>query len=111
MPGYCAQPSLDTLLSGRQIGRMHIVCYVRDDSEVYETYWTTARGVEVQDYNYSLMDLTVWGGQEAWEDSPAGWPQPWAVDGSNTRTNGRSTAQWSRIDAGYSDELIPTTTS
>jgi Bacterial protein of unknown function (DUF899) len=39
------------------------------------------------------------------EDSPAGWPQPWQVDGSNTRMNGRPIAQWSRIDAGRSDDL------
>ena len=26
-------------------------------------------------YSYALMDLTVYGRQEPWEDSPAGWPQ------------------------------------
>ena len=26
------------------------------------------------DYCYALMDLTVHGRQESWEDSPAGWP-------------------------------------
>ncbi|WP_445529254.1 hypothetical protein [Streptomyces cyslabdanicus] len=38
----------------------------------YETYWTTQRGVEVMDYDYARMDLTVYGGQELWEDSPPG---------------------------------------
>jgi hypothetical protein len=51
------------------------------------------------------MDLTVYGRQEPWEDSPAGWPRPWQVDGSNTRTDGRPIAQWSRLEAGHSDDL------
>jgi len=35
------------------------------------------------DYSYALMDLTVYGRQEPWEDSPHGWPQRC----TNTRTN------------------------
>ncbi len=105
MPWYSAQPSVDALLLGRRIGMMHIVCYVRDDDRVFETYWTTVRGVEAMDSSYALMDLTVYGRQETWEDSPPGWPQPWPVDGAVTRTNGRPTAQWSRLEAGRSDDL------
>jgi predicted dithiol-disulfide oxidoreductase (DUF899 family) len=105
MPWYSAQASLDALLVGRQIGLFHLVCYVRDGDRVFETYWTKRRGAEVMDYNYALMDLTVYGRQEPWEDSPLGWPQPWPVDGSNTRTNGRPIAQWSRLEAGCSDDL------
>ncbi len=106
MPWYSAQsPSLDGLLVERHVGMMHIVCYLRDGDRVFETYWTTIRGVETMDYNYALMDLTVYGRQETWEDSPQGWPQPWPVDNSVTRTNGRPTAQWSRLEAGRSDDL------
>lgn len=105
MPWYSAHASLDALLVGRQIGMMHLVCYLRDGDSVFETYWTTHRGVEAMDYSYALMDLTVYGRQEPWEDSPPGWPQQWQVDGSNTRTNGRPTAQWSRLEAGRSDDL------
>ena len=75
MPWYSAQDSLDTLLVGRRVGRMHIVCYLRQGSKVFETYWTTRRGVEAMDNSYRLLDLTVYGRQETWEDSPAGWPQ------------------------------------
>src|ERR1700757_1129231 len=46
MPWYSAQPSLDALLVGREIGLFHLVCYVRDGDRVYETYWTTRRGAE-----------------------------------------------------------------
>jgi predicted dithiol-disulfide oxidoreductase (DUF899 family) len=59
MPWYSAQDSLDTLLVGRRIGMMHIVCYLRQGSNVFETYWTTRRGVEAMDNSYRLLDLTV----------------------------------------------------
>jgi predicted dithiol-disulfide oxidoreductase (DUF899 family) len=68
--------SLETLLIGRHIGRMHLVCYLRQGSDIFETYWTTLRGVEAMDNSYRLLDLTAYGRQEQWEDSPSGWPQP-----------------------------------
>jgi predicted dithiol-disulfide oxidoreductase (DUF899 family) len=105
MPWYSALESLDTLLVGRRVGMMHIVCYLRQQDRVFETYWTTMRGVESMDNNYRLLDLTVYGRQETWEYSPPGWPQQWDVDGENLRTNGRPTAQWSRLAAGHSDDL------
>jgi predicted dithiol-disulfide oxidoreductase (DUF899 family) len=92
MPWYSALPSLDTLLVGRHVGLMHLVCYLREGDRVFETYWTTRRGVE-------------YGRQETWEDSPDGWPREWQVDGSNTRMNGRPIPQWSRLEAGRSDDL------
>ena len=113
VPWYSAQPSLGTLLTGRQLGLFHLVCYLRDGDRVYETYWTNRRGAEAMDYAYALMDLTAYGRQERWEDSPPGWPQ-----GRSTRTaggapdwppvpgfDGRPIAQWPRLDDGRSDEL------
>ena len=105
MPWYSALPSLDALLVGRTVGMMHIVCYLRVGDRVFETYWTTLRGVEAMDYNYALMDLTVYGRQEVWEDSPPGWPQPWQDGAGRIRTDGRPIAQWSRVNAGRSDDL------
>jgi predicted dithiol-disulfide oxidoreductase (DUF899 family) len=102
MPWYSAQQSLDTLLTGRRIGMFHLVCYLRDGDRVFETYWTNGRGAEAMDYSYTLMDLTTYGRQENWEDSPAGWPRR---DDYNYRANGRPIAQWSRLEAGRSDEL------
>jgi predicted dithiol-disulfide oxidoreductase (DUF899 family) len=104
MPWYWARDSLDTLLVGRQAGRMYIVCYLRQGSKVFETYWTTIRGVEAMDNSYRLLDLTVYGRQETWEDSPAGWPQRFEGK-QNFRTAGRPTPQWSRLKAGHSDDL------
>ncbi len=104
MPWYSAQDSLDTLLVGRRVGMMHIVCYLRQGSNVFETYWTTRRGVEAMDNSYRLLDLTVYGRQETWEDSPTGWPQRFSGE-QNFRTDGRPIAQWSRLEAGRSDNL------
>ena len=106
-PWYAApRDSLDTLLVGRRVGMMHIVCYLRRGSKVFETYWTTRRGVEAMDNSYRLLDLTVYGRQETWEESPAGWPQRFKGK-QMTRTDARPTAQWSRLRAGHSDDLGP----
>jgi predicted dithiol-disulfide oxidoreductase (DUF899 family) len=107
MPWYSApRASLDTLLVGRKVGMMHIVCYLRQGSEVFETYWTTRRGVEVMGNSYPLLDLTVYGRQEAWEDSPAGWPKQWGEGEQHAyRTDGRPIVQWPRLKAGHSDDL------
>jgi predicted dithiol-disulfide oxidoreductase (DUF899 family) len=104
MPWYSALDSLDTLLVGRRVGMMHIVSYLRQGTRVFETYWTTRRGVEAMDNSYRLLDLTVYGRQERWEDSPTGWPR--RPEGEhNYRIDGRPIAQWSRLRAGYSDDL------
>ena len=115
VPWYSAQPSLDELLVGRQAGLFHLVCYLRDGDRVFETYWTTGRGVETMGYSYALIGLTIYGRQESWEDSPPGWPQRCSI----TRTDGgppdwppvpewpggRPIAQWPRLTAGRSDDL------
>jgi predicted dithiol-disulfide oxidoreductase (DUF899 family) len=106
MPWYSAKDPLDTLLVGRRVGMMHIVCYLRQGSKVFETYWTTIRGVEAMDNSYRLLDLTVYGRQETWEDSPTGWPQRFINGhGGQFRTDGRPIPQWSRLKAGYPDDL------
>jgi predicted dithiol-disulfide oxidoreductase (DUF899 family) len=48
---------------------------LRDGDEVFRTYFTTARGVDRLRLDFSLLDLTPYGRQEQWEDSPEGWPQ------------------------------------
>ena len=103
MPWYFAEDSLDALLTGRRVGKMHVGCYLRHGNTVFETYWTTLRDVEAMDYSYGLLDLTAYGRQETWEDSPPGWPQAPVM--SHLRSNGRPTAQWSRLQAGRSDDL------
>jgi len=92
-------------LVGRRAGMMHIVCYLRQGGRVFETYWTTRRGVEAMGNSYALLDMTVYGRQESWEDSPTGWPQRWNGEQHPYRTDGRPIAQWSRLKAGHSDDL------
>jgi predicted dithiol-disulfide oxidoreductase (DUF899 family) len=48
---------------------------LREGDEVFRTYFTTARGVDRLRMDFNLLDLTPYGRQEQWEDSPAGWPQ------------------------------------
>jgi len=104
MPWYSVRDSGDDLMAGRPAGWYG--CYLRDGDRVFETYWTTGRGTEVGGTSYQLLDLTVYGRQETWETSPQGWPQP--IDpsrGDQFRSDGRPTAQWSRLAAGRSDDL------
>jgi predicted dithiol-disulfide oxidoreductase (DUF899 family) len=101
MPWYSVEDSAEALLAGRRVNRFYLVCYLRRGDRVFETYWTNGRGVEAMDNSYGLLDLTVYGRQQTWEDSPAGRPQLRDL----MRSNGRPTAQWSRLQAGRSDDL------
>jgi predicted dithiol-disulfide oxidoreductase (DUF899 family) len=103
MPWYSARDSADAILAGRMFGGY--VCYLRDGGRVFETYWTTNRGVEAGATSYHLLDLTVYGRQEQWEESPEGWPQPFAMAGEQFRTGERPTPQWDRLAAGRSEDL------
>jgi predicted dithiol-disulfide oxidoreductase (DUF899 family) len=49
--------------------------YLLKDGKPYLTYATTARGTEAILPVAHIMDRTVYGRQQDWEDSPAGWPQ------------------------------------
>jgi predicted dithiol-disulfide oxidoreductase (DUF899 family) len=49
--------------------------FLRDGDDVYRTYFTAGRGVEALGSVWTLLDLTPFGRQEDWEDSPAGYPQ------------------------------------
>jgi predicted dithiol-disulfide oxidoreductase (DUF899 family) len=103
VPWYSARDSADVLLGGRWFGMQ--VCYLRDGDRVFETYWTSGRAAEAMAPSYPILDMTAYGRQEAWEDSPAGWPQSFETNGDQFRTDGRPTAQWSRLAQGRSDDL------
>ncbi len=49
--------------------------FFRDGDEVFRTYTTGRRGVEHLGSHWTYLDLTPFGRQETWEDSPDGWPQ------------------------------------
>jgi predicted dithiol-disulfide oxidoreductase (DUF899 family) len=62
--------------AGELKGEAHgLSVFFRLGDDVYHTYSTYGRGVENLTDAYSLLDVTPYGRQEAWEDSPPGWPQ------------------------------------
>jgi predicted dithiol-disulfide oxidoreductase (DUF899 family) len=103
VPWYSVQDSAEELLAGRLVNKFFLIFYLRDGERVFETYWTNGRGVEVMAPTHGLLDMAVYGRQETWEDSPAGWPQSGIM--RTLRSDGRPTAQWSRLQAGRSDDL------
>lgn len=49
--------------------------FLRDGAQIFRTYFTTSRGLETVGTIWSLLDLTPYGRQEEWEDTPDGRPQ------------------------------------
>jgi predicted dithiol-disulfide oxidoreductase (DUF899 family) len=56
-------------------GGFMLSVFLRDGDDIYRTYNTTARGVDRLLFVNNILDLTPYGRQEDWEDSPPGWPQ------------------------------------
>ncbi|GII75989.1 hypothetical protein Sru01_09710 [Sphaerisporangium rufum] len=56
-------------------GGFMLSVFLRDGDRVYRTYSTTNRGVDRILFLRDIQDLTPYGRQEDWEDSPPGWPQ------------------------------------
>ncbi|BCB76734.1 DUF899 family protein [Phytohabitans flavus] len=74
-----------------------ICVYLRVEDRVFQTYETDGRGCEVMMPALQMLDMTVYGRQEDWEDSPAGWPQDPIQ--SWFRRDGRPIPQWTRPGA------------
>lgn len=49
--------------------------FLRDGDTVFHTYSAYARGLDQLATPYNFLDLTPYGRQEDWEDSPVGWLQ------------------------------------
>ena len=49
--------------------------FLRDGTQIFRTYFTSSRGLETVGTVWSLLDLTPFGRQEEWEDTPEGRPQ------------------------------------
>ncbi|MFI5935221.1 DUF899 family protein [Actinoplanes sp. NPDC051494] len=56
-------------------GGFMLSVFLRDGDDIYRTYATTARGVDRLLFTNNILDLSVYGRRQDWEDSPAGWPQ------------------------------------
>jgi predicted dithiol-disulfide oxidoreductase (DUF899 family) len=49
--------------------------FVRDGDRIFRTYFVHDRGDEALGSTWSYLDMTAFGRQEEWEDSPEGTPQ------------------------------------
>jgi predicted dithiol-disulfide oxidoreductase (DUF899 family) len=49
--------------------------FVRQGDRIFRTYLVNARGDEQMGSTWNYLDITALGRQEAWEDSPEGYPQ------------------------------------
>ncbi|PRY44608.1 DUF899 family protein [Umezawaea tangerina] len=68
-----------------------LTMFLRDGDRVHRTYATTGRGIDRLAFVTSLLDLSVFGRREEWEDSPAGWPrQPTARHPNTMTADGRA---------------------
>jgi predicted dithiol-disulfide oxidoreductase (DUF899 family) len=66
------EPQPDQYQDGESFG---LSVFLRDGEDVFRTYFTRLRGVESLGSAWTFLDLTPFGRQEVWEDSPDGWPQ------------------------------------
>lgn len=73
MPFY---QSIDSFGSDYGIdGGFGLNVFLRTDSGIMRTYYTSGRGVEMLGTPMALLDITPFGRQEVWQDVPAGFPQ------------------------------------
>ncbi|MEQ8935053.1 MAG: DUF899 family protein, partial [Amphiplicatus sp.] len=56
-------------------GGFGVNVFYRDGEDIFRTYFTTGRAVEMFGTIWAFLDLTPLGRQEKWEDSPEGTPQ------------------------------------
>jgi predicted dithiol-disulfide oxidoreductase (DUF899 family) len=49
--------------------------FLKAGTDVFRTYATNGRGVDRMLFWYNILDVCPYGRQEAWEDSPPGWPK------------------------------------
>jgi predicted dithiol-disulfide oxidoreductase (DUF899 family) len=73
MPWYTLTDDFDADFG---VGEWHGTnAFVRDGDRIFRTYFVDGRGDEAMGSTWSYLDITAFGRQEEWEDSPAGYPQ------------------------------------
>jgi predicted dithiol-disulfide oxidoreductase (DUF899 family) len=73
MPWYTVTDSFDADFG---VAEWHGTnAFIRDGAGVYRTYFINNRGDEQMGSTWNYLDITALGRQEAWEDSPEGYPQ------------------------------------
>ena len=73
MPWYTITDSFDADFG---VGEWHgHNAFIREGDRVFRTYFVDNRGDEQMGNTWNYLDITPLGRQEAWEDSPEGYPQ------------------------------------
>jgi predicted dithiol-disulfide oxidoreductase (DUF899 family) len=73
MPWYTITDDFDTDFG---VNEWHGTnAFIRDGDSVFRSYFINNRGDEAMGSTWNYLDLTALGRQEAWEDSPEGYPQ------------------------------------
>jgi predicted dithiol-disulfide oxidoreductase (DUF899 family) len=65
-------PAVGEYQDGERFG---LSVFLRDDDQVYRSYFTDGRGTETLGTVWTFLDRTPLGRQEEWEDTPTGRPQ------------------------------------
>jgi predicted dithiol-disulfide oxidoreductase (DUF899 family) len=73
MPWYTITDSFDTDFGVHEWHGTNV--FFRDGESVFRTYFINNRGDEAMGSTWSYLDVTPFGRQEEWEDSPEGYPQ------------------------------------
>jgi len=73
MPWYTLTDSFDADFGVHEWHGTNV--FFRRGDQVFRTYFISSRGDESMGTTWSYLDATPLGRQEAWEDSPAGYPQ------------------------------------
>ena len=73
MPWYTIRDSFDVDFGVDQWHGHNV--FIRDGEHIFRTYFINNRADEAMGSIWSYLDITALGRQEAWEDSPEGYPQ------------------------------------
>ena len=73
MPWFTLTDSFDTDFGVNEWHGTNV--FFRDEDRVFRTYFLNNRGDEQMGGTWNYLDITPLGRQEAWEDSPEGYPQ------------------------------------
>jgi len=97
MPWYTITDSFDTDF---EVDEWHGTnAFIHRGDEVFRTYFVNSRGDEAMGSTWSYLDITALGRQEAWEDSPKGYPQtpPYKWWNWHDEYGTASSSQWSSV--------------
>src|SRR5882724_10386208 len=77
--------------------------FFRDGDRVFRTYFINSRGDEAMGSTWSYLDATPLGRQEAWEDSPEGYPHAapyeWSIGHDNYVADAAPDKRWVEVSA------------